>query len=477
MTFDPARARFVGRLLTSGGDARIRFVPGREINRYGASPYPRAMRNYAASTANDISKPAFAHLLDIVARWPSGDALGADDYASGLERMRARLRAAYDLVPGTGIVFAPSGTDLEYVALHVARSRGGRALTNILLGSDEVGSGCPLAAQGRFFANETAVRAEVVKGATLDGCADVALVELPVRDAQGTALSRDKVAEHLDSAIRAARRAGRHALVHVVHGSKTGLILPGIDAIDTLRGRHGDAVTFVVDACQARIEPATVAAYLERACIVLMTGSKFMGGPPFSGFAFLPVAALAAMRRLPRGFGDIFRRAEWPAEWAGASGLEAAPNPGLLLRLEAALFELERFRALPRAQSLAVIDAFDAAVRALTQQLGVRLIVAPDGCPIESRTLATLDMSALPGAPDFATAQRWQNVLAARGIRLGQPVKCVRLPHGGWGATLRISLSMPMVVAMAQKDAGSVLATDMGRIADVLGAAARPLAA
>lgn len=480
MNNDPARSRFVGRLLASGGDARIRLVPGREVNRYGASPYPRGMRNYAASTANDISRAAFWHLIDTVAAWPVGDVLGAADYAAGLEAIRTRLRPAYGLASGTAIVFAPSGTDLEYVAVHAARSRGGRALTNILLGSDEVGSGCPLAAQGRFFASETAVRARVAKGATLDGCADVALVELPVRDAHGAALTRSDVAERLEAAIRTARRAGRHALVHAVHGSKTGLILPGLDAIDGLRGRHGDALTFVVDACQARIEPTAVAAYLDRGCIVLMTGSKFMGGPPFSGFALLPEAAMAAMRRLPQGFGDVFRRAEWPVEWAGAFGLEAAANPGLLLRLEAALFELERFRAVPRHDMLSVIAAFDGAVADLAGSLGVRLIGAPTcerSCPIESRTLATLDMSVLAGAPDFATAQCWQHVLAARGLRLGQPVKCVRLPDGRWGATLRISLSMPAIAELARADTPAVLAADMARIADVLAAAARPRAA
>ena len=66
-------------------------------------------------------------------------------------------------------MFAPSGTDLEYVALAVAASRGGKPIRNILLGQDEVGSGCLLAAGGRFFASQTAVRTAVFKGSPLTG--------------------------------------------------------------------------------------------------------------------------------------------------------------------------------------------------------------------------------------------------------------------------------------------------------------------
>ena len=84
--------------------------------------------------------------------------------------------------------------------------------------------------------------------------------------------------------VRCAVAEGRHALLHVVHGSKTGLILPKLAEIDALRSEFGDAMSLVVDACQARIARTAVGEYLERGAVVLLTGSKFMGGPPFSRF-------------------------------------------------------------------------------------------------------------------------------------------------------------------------------------------------
>src|SRR3546814_13866441 len=72
---------------------------------------------------------------------------------------------------------------------------------------------------------------------------------------------------------------------------------------------------------------------------------------------------------------------------------------------------------------------------------------AADSHPIEMRTLSTLDLSHLGEPATFEDAQHWHHDLLAHGIRLGQPVKCVKLDDGRWGATLRVGLSMPTVVA------------------------------
>jgi hypothetical protein len=60
-------------------------------------------------------------------------------------------------------------------------------------------------------------------------------------------------------------------------------------------------------------------------------------------------------------------------------------------------------------------------------------------------------------------------------VRLGQPVKCVKLDDGSWGATLRIGLSMPMVVERAALDEESMrrsFARDMARVRAALEAVA-----
>ena len=448
------------RLMTTGGDARSRLDPATGLNRYFSAPRPSPVLAYASSTANDISADAFAHvagLLDEV-----GAELSADNYRDRLEGLRARIRRAYGVPEDVAIVVAPSGTDLEYVALACVASRGRAGTYNILLGADEVGSGCIHSAHGLYFAESTALGIATTAGEPVPGlgATHVEMIDIPVRDSHGKARPSAEIAAGMETAIASAAAAGRFALVHVVHGSKTGLILPSLDDIDRLRAAQGEAIGFVVDACQARITSPAIADYLERGAIVFVTGSKFMGAPPFSGFALVPAAFAAAAAALPEGLATIFRRAEWPAGWPGAEALPDTSNPGLLLRLEASLFELERFQALSLEAVSRVILSFHAAVRSGIIERMPAHRVAPyppgdrgeaDTHPIEMRTLSTLDLSELGSGAgaSFEDAQAWHKAMVAHGVRLGQPVKCVKLADGRWGATLRIGLSMPIVVERA----------------------------
>lgn len=457
----------IARLLTQGGDARIAIDPATGLNRYFASPYPRDIIAYASSTANDISAGAF----DQLTREPP-----IDDYAAALDEARGRIRAAYALPTGTDIVFAASGTDLEYVALAVA---GAGPITNILLGADEVGSGCIHSANGCYFAEATPLGVPTAAGAPVPGLGErVAMADVPVRDGSGKAMLSESIIAAMDRIIGEARRTGRQSLIHAVHGSKTGLVLPHLNDLDQLIAQHRGHCRLVIDACQARITSRSLADYLARGAVVFLTGSKFMGGPPFSGFAVLPPGLADGLAPLPEGLATIFRRAEWPDQVAGRTALPDSTNPGLVARLRAAMFELIRFQALPHATVERVILTFHAAVRtAIIGPLGVRRI-APyptgdaaeaDHLPIEMRTLSTLDISAI--ARTFDDAQALQKRLALAGVRLGQPVKCVALPEGGWGGTLRIGISMPQITAlaaMAEPDCAAALDHDMRAIADAI---------
>lgn len=460
-------------MLASGGDARITLDPESGLNRYLSAPHPRAVLAYSSSTVSDISADAFAHLV------ATSQASAAQTYAARLDTLRGRIRAAYGVGDDIDIVFAPSGTDLEYVALALALGRGEAGIHNVLLGADETGSGCIHSAHGRFFANETALKEGVAPGEDIAGMGAITLVDVPVRRTDGEARSSAEIAAGMALEIAAARAAGRHSVVHCVHGSKTGLVLPALGDLDALLTEFGDAATFVVDACQARITSAAIADYLARGVIVLMTGSKFVGAPPFNGWALVPRALAAGAAPLPEGFAQVFRRAEWPAAWPGAEVLEDSANASLALRLEAALFEIERFQAIPMARVETMIAAFEAALRAhLMAPLGLARVTPGSGddgvSPIEMRTLATLDLSGLPGLESFDAAQAAHKALALDGIRLGQPVKCVRV-DGGWGGTMRVGLSMPQLttwdlLGAEARDAG--LARDMARIAAGLAAVA-----
>jgi len=267
--------------------------------------------------------------------------------------------------------------------------------------------------------------------------------------------------------------------VHIVHGSKTGLVLPHLEDVDRLRERFGDDVAFVVDACQARITTPALQAYLARGVIVFLTGSKFMGGPPFSGFALLPEGLAANAAPIAEGMANVFRRAEIPATWPGREICADSGNTGLALRLAASLFELQRFQALTIERVSRVVSAFTAATDRLAADLGVRKVASapaedadePAEHPIEMLTLVTFDLCHARRSLSFDAAVAIHRELIDQGIRLGQPVRCVRLAHGEWGATLRIGLSMPQVVLLdgyGDQGLSQWFERAMGRIGDAL---------
>lgn len=468
------------RILVSGGDRRIRLdAAGR--NQYHAGAAPSDALAYGSSTISSVSAHAFAVLLR---RWRArlDRPVAADDYARGLDAVRAGLAGCFGLDDGTAIVFAASGTDLEYAGLAAAYD--GRPLTAILLGRDEVGSGCIHSAAGRFFADETAIGARVVAQAAIDPAfAGTELVDVPVRDEGGLPRASAAVTEELSRHVERAAAAGRRAVVHVVHGSKSGLTLPALHDVERLVAAHGNAMTVVVDACQLRIIPAIVRRYLDLGCIVMLTGSKFAGGPPFSGFAFVPAAIRTRVRPLPRGLRRIACRAEWPADWPGIDALDARGNFGLLLRLEAALIEIERFAALPDDRVAAVSARFCRHVATMAQRLGVAEVPGAGGIScLATETLRTIDLSARWPDCDFDAARALHAHIArhapcdtGREVRLGQPVRTHRLPDGRSAGTLRLSLSMPLIAELAALPPPALdrrLGDDMALIEQAIAAAA-----
>lgn len=450
--------------MTRGGDARIVLDPATGLNRYSSAPYPRDVLAFASSTANDISPEAADHLAGTLAEVAPGLERG-EAYAAALEGFRGRICAAYGLDSRTEVFFAPSGTDLEYVGLLAAAGRRAGGIVNCLLGKDEVGSGCIHSAAGAYFANETALGLGVAPGQPIAGLPPIALDDLPVRSHDGEAHTSAELVAAMSATVERALGANRFPLIHVVHGSKTGLVLPHLDDVDALRARFGEDVLFVVDACQARITSAAVHDYLARGMIVFVTGSKFMGGPPFSGFALLPPGIAERAAPVADGMAGVFRRAELPASWPGREVCEDSGNAGLALRLAASLYELERFQRLSIERVARVVAEFTRATDRLAARLGARKVLsAPQedlgelaGHPIEMLTLVTLDLCHDPDGKrlrmlTFDDAVRLHKTLIHEGIRLGQPVRCVRLGEGdgaaAWGATLRIGLSMPQVTRL-----------------------------
>jgi glutamate/tyrosine decarboxylase-like PLP-dependent enzyme len=362
-------------LLRAGGGSRLELDPATGLNIYGcaAQPRPEALA-FGSSTASTISAQAYAAANAL--RRQLIEAARAGHLGTAVERAIAAIRrgilevcGAADLA-GVEVVLTPSGTDGEYAALHLTRGGSDRALVNIVIAPEETGSGVLAAAQGRHFARVTPMGAAARPDVPLTGL-DPHLIQVPtvpIRGSDGQPRPLAEIDREVAALVDQAVAAGRRCLLHVLAGSKTGLLAPSFEAAARLRQRHGSRLDIVVDACQMRIAPERIRACLAAGWMVLLTGSKFFGGPPFAGALLIPadvVARAADLAPLPAGLADYYSRPEWPDALQRLTAcLPAGANLGLVLRWQAALWQMLAFQAVPQEQRARIMTELGAAIRA-----------------------------------------------------------------------------------------------------------------
>jgi hypothetical protein len=341
-SIDPA-VGFIPALL-SGGDGRIAADRLTGLNKYFCPAVPRPDLVCASScTASPVSVEGFdiaaAAFADIV-RTPS-PRQQAVRLTALTEAIQARLLRYYGITGLAEVLLCPSGTDaLLTTAMLIAAERPGEAITAILPSASETGTGVPMAAAGRVFDGPDS-------GSPLIECAGKT-VEIPLRSANGSPRQEDEVNNAFAAAAAAATG---NVIVFLTHSTKTGLIAPTSPP---------EGVNVIVDACQARIEPETVAAYLRRGWPVVVTGSKFFGGPAFSGAVLFPGA------RLPQ--------AGWRHPQRPDPG--DAVRLGTALRWIAALAGLDAFEPLAADMARVLADRATAVKRAIASNSA---LVAIDG--------------------------------------------------------------------------------------------------
>ncbi|CAG4927731.1 unnamed protein product [Acidocella sp. C78] len=362
-------------IMETGGDIRLMRDPQSDLNGYGCSHRPRPWAvTFASSTASSVSERGYEAADRVRLRLTAAMLRDGDRRAIGLEAVAVRRRIGHDagLPAGGAVVLAASGTDSELLALALSHlPDAGRPITTILLAPEETGSGVPMAAVGRHFAIDTANGHDVSRAAPIGGFRpDTELVSVPLRDKYGIPRTSAAIEDEIGRAVAAAAAAGRRVILHALDLSKTGLLAPSMALLRTLRERFGEGLDIVVDACQMRIGPARIRAYLDLDAVVQITGSKFLTGPPFAGAALIPprIARRLGRGRLPSGLDAYFSRGEWPPSAAAARGLPDGANYGLLLRWRAALAELKAFAAVPEARKSEVLLRFRAAVEAAVAQ-------------------------------------------------------------------------------------------------------------
>ena len=455
-----ADLRLFEAILTSGGDERIATDPATGRNRYGVPP-GRAVDEvwFSSSTATAISPRGYDAALLAFQHLAAGGK--GPSVSAWFDRIRSRLLALFG-VPDAKAILSASGTEAELIVRVLAGNLLPAPLTSIVVAPTETGTGVPLAAEGRHFLGTAPFAPEVPRGQLLHGLStvDAEVEAIAIRDPAGEALPIDAIDDEVVASVEAGIRRGRSVLIHVLDCSKTNRSGPRRATALALQQRYADRVLVVIDACQLRCSPEQVRSDLHAGFIVMATGSKFAGGPPFAGAVLLPPAIVDRMRllTLPPGLFAYSAAADWPVTLRGAMNI-AFPMPaniGLGLRWEAALAELEALVALDGALRERVVASFAAVIRqhvascASFELLDEAVAAAEPGrqtiFPIVTREMSGAPVSAenlhrglrTPMQPDQADPR-------GRIYHVGQPVAV------GHRSALRVCLSAPHIIAVGER--------------------------
>ncbi|WP_165405993.1 hypothetical protein [Bradyrhizobium genosp. SA-3] len=486
-------------LLVSGGDPRLALDARDRVNAYGcaASPEPEIW-NFASSTASTISQGAYDRAAlareELIHKCLFDEVEIAFD--ARCECMREELRGHFQLSPRVDVVFSPSGTDSQLHALFVARAVLGAPPVTIVVGADQTGSGTIHTARGHHFSSMTASGLAVRKDGTVAGLAD-ASIALPLREAgPGIAMRTDADAAVL-GAIEATIAQGAPVLLQIMDASKLGWRTSAA-CLDEIARRWPRKVQIVVDACQARLGRRRLRRYLDRGYMVLMTGSKFFGGPAFSGALLVPKGLSRSIDRIGAiapGIFDYAGRCDRPMAWTILrSRFERRPNFGQWLRWEAALAEIGSYYAVPgafRAMALAELSAGIDSMIALSPSLrpvptgigkvGVDdeefaqttifpFLLLRDGKPISIAETGAVHQALARDMNEEIGGSPADRRVAAQRCLIGQPVRLERQDEAPL-AVLRLCVGARLVTEIWSPDMAQArhnLQHVLDRVADVL---------
>lgn len=359
--------------MTAGGDDRIILSANSTTNKYLTGPRPTT--HFIARSSSTCCNPsplgfmAAQQLFDCLrAAQSAGGAVRYFEYAMYSIRQRIKEYWAPAVKAPCAVITTPSGSDAEMIPALAALGRhqawrvgvvvAKPLIVNIVLAGGEVGTGTPAAAGMRHFSKITPRGTTVINGECITDLSPTALevVEIKIRDAQGNMRASSSIEEEVWSLLeKAIEQQGQIGILHMVHVCKTGYGVPSESFVRAMKQKYGKSLIVVVDAAHARMEGSVSSEWLNSGYWVMITGSKFAGGAPFSGALLIPqeeALQLAAVTKeqIPSGLGDYFTPADCDEKFENLRKvLPTWYNIGLALRWETALYEMGRFCAIESA--------------------------------------------------------------------------------------------------------------------------------
>lgn len=490
--------------LMQGGDARLLIDPATGLNRYGCSPAPRDEAfTFASSTATSISTPAYQAAEQYRQRLLH-DCVQANGlsplttHCRALEQDIAETFGLADLKPDVHL--SPSGTDAQLQAVAAITTAMPGNWVSIVCGSDETGSGTPFSVTGKHFDATTCLGRSVVKGERLAGMAHIDFEGIPFRDETGELRSLAVMDETIERTVNERVAHGQRVILHAMDQSKFGCWAPSPGALERLRQQHGRQLQVIIDACQLRLDTEDQRDHLKKDDILLLTGSKFFTGPPFSGAALFPDALAQHLqqcgRLLPTGLVDYVPKADLGRWEALLPEAQCPLAGGMYLRWQAALTEARRYYQVPKAMRITGLERFGHEVLRLIDahphlekvfdpssdwwsrgdmlgdELGIRRSIFPflvrhrDGRYLSQEQVKTLYEQLNRDMSQQGQLTVTEYALAAQCCHIGQPVKLM----GTNTSALRISMGARIISEgwHEEGDAGEHLEEELRQVRTVL---------
>ncbi|MBC76073.1 MAG: hypothetical protein CME64_08660 [Halobacteriovoraceae bacterium] len=350
-------------LLSQGGDDRSTIDPNTLKNKYHTSTLPLYDYQRSSCTSSSVSLETYLHIEQNHFELMAAHAIGELDKETLLHKQRDEIFSFYVsplIKEKVSLISTPSGTDVEFLCTWLGLSRHEELFKKehkkvcvFVNGDLEVGSGTKLAAGLNHFSGRAPIGHDLKKGENVvdDSNLDVIVQSFHTRDEQTNVINSKASEQKLYDKVKEQVEDDRVVVFHYVHASKTGVCIPSYDMAMKIKKDFGDKVVMIVDAAQMRLRSDSVEQYLELGMNVIVTGSKFIGGAPFSGALLLnehdTKTLIESKMELPSeydqyfdefGINEIFKRSPSSKTWS---------NWGLYMRWEVALHEMKQFDSIP----------------------------------------------------------------------------------------------------------------------------------
>jgi glutamate/tyrosine decarboxylase-like PLP-dependent enzyme len=469
-------------LLISGGDERL-DLDDCGLNYTFTSPTPRpgqVVRSSCTSAPLTLDQQTRAQALLDELR----DAKLS--FKACMDAVHDRMRKILAVDESVSIISTPSGTDSEYIPLLIAKilAGAGSRVISVITGAGEIGTSSATAAAGRYFKSTTPIGSQVEKEEVLAGFEDVTVIEVRQRDPE-TGRPSPQTEVWTDHVKQSLKQPDALVLLHILESSKLGYRLEEMEKIDDLLSTYKNRLLVVVDACQSRTDISRVRIFLKLGCMVMITGSKFEEGPPYSGAVIVPPQVIEHLsqsdfRNFPQDLANFITVHDVSGPLSMLeSYLPSWMNWGLMLRWTLALDNWQAYRNIDEAVRNRLVREWARGLLLLLERypclamLGggehqpgsvgdtntiISIKLRSDGRELQMEELRKVyrwmaeDMST--SLPDSVSLSDAEKAVLRSSFLMGQPVSLGRV------AVLRIALGARLVIEMDAVGVEEVLEMD-----------------